>query len=453
MPDQVRVFVSHHHSPDEDAFTAQLVERLQAAGADVWVDTERIPSGDFVRKINEGMAGRQWLVLVMTPDALRSRWVQSEVDAAYRQVNAGRMLGIIPIVAAPCDEADIPLLWANLLRYDATHDVERAFTALVRAIGLGEQGVAAPPTPVSVSPAEGLPPLGPAPVPPGAAPALHLTPLSLYTLGFRGYLVRGVECVLPPICPVPGGVFTMGSDKAHDTAADDSETPQYLVPVGDFAIGQHPVTVAEYACAVRAQAVREPPPEKSWFSGTTDWKAQLTALDHPVECISWYDAVAYTRWLADATQQPWRLPTEAEWEKMARWDVRTGQARIYPWGDAFDAARCNTHPDTHETLLRRLEGSTTPVGRYPTGASPYGAQDVAGNVWEWTSSLDMPYPYNHRDGREDQNARGRRVLRGGCSVSDAADARAACRGSRAPDDFSSVYGFRLALAPLQTGST
>jgi hypothetical protein len=79
MADQVRVFVSHHHSPEEDAFTARLVADLEAAGADVWVDTAGITSDDFIKKINEGLTGRQWLVLVMTPQLLASRWVQEEV--------------------------------------------------------------------------------------------------------------------------------------------------------------------------------------------------------------------------------------------------------------------------------------------------------------------------------------------------------------------------------------
>ena len=83
--------------------------------------------------------------------------------------------------------------------------------------------------------------------------------MSLYNLGFRGYSVNGVECILPPLCPVPAGIFTMGSDKSRDKEAYDNETPQYPVEVDAFAIGQHPVTVAEYACAVRAKAVREPP--------------------------------------------------------------------------------------------------------------------------------------------------------------------------------------------------
>jgi hypothetical protein len=106
---------------------------------------------------------------------------------------------------------------------------------------------------------------------------LHLTPTSLYTLGFRGYAIGGVECILPPICPVPGGVFTMGSDKARDKEARDNETPQYPVSVGDVAIGQYPVTVAEYACVVRPKAVPEPPPFEL-YGKITDWRMQRTHL-------------------------------------------------------------------------------------------------------------------------------------------------------------------------------
>jgi formylglycine-generating enzyme required for sulfatase activity len=240
----------------------------------------------------------------------------------------------------------------------------------------------------------------------------------------------------------------MGSDKAHDTEARDDETPQHPVSIGDFAIGQYPVTVAEYACAVRATAgrataIREPP-DYEYIGKTTDWKAQLATLDHPVVCVSWQDAAAYAWWLAGVTQQPWRLPTEAEWEKMARWDTRTGQGRIYPWGDTFDAVRCNSSASGIDT--------TTPVGRYPTGASPYGAQDVAGNVYEWASSLYRPYPYQQGDGREDLIANDRRVLRGG-AWSGARGSRTASRTvDLTPNSLGDDIGFRLALAPLPAGS-
>ncbi len=105
MAEPVRVFVSHHHSPEEDAFTARLVADLKVAGADVWVDYQDVTSGSFPQRINDGLSGRQWLVLVMTPAALGSRWVQDEVNAGLHQVNGGRMRGVIPVVMTHCDEA------------------------------------------------------------------------------------------------------------------------------------------------------------------------------------------------------------------------------------------------------------------------------------------------------------------------------------------------------------
>jgi hypothetical protein len=136
MTEPVRIFVSHHHSPKEDAATARLVADLQAAGADVWVDYQGVESGSFVQKINEGLTGRQWLVLVMTKAALGSQWVQNEVNAALHQVALGRMHGVIPIMMTRCDDAVIPPLWAQLHRYDASKDYEPARDGLLRALGL-----------------------------------------------------------------------------------------------------------------------------------------------------------------------------------------------------------------------------------------------------------------------------------------------------------------------------
>jgi formylglycine-generating enzyme required for sulfatase activity len=226
----------------------------------------------------------------------------------------------------------------------------------------------------------------------------------------------------------------MGSDPKWDSQAYDGEKPQQRVTLAAFQIGTYPVTVAEYACAVQAKAVREPP-----RGLRMDWLTQLKQLDHPVVCISWQDATAYAAWLAEVTGQSWRLPTEAEWEMAARGT----DGRIYPWGDGFDTTHCNTDESDIKT--------TTPVGRYPTGASPCGPQEMAGNVWEWTSSLYKPYPYRADDGRERVDATGDRVLRGG-SVDDVArNARTACRFGDSPAGISSVFGLRLALAPGRTG--
>jgi formylglycine-generating enzyme required for sulfatase activity len=102
--------------------------------------------------------------------------------------------------------------------------------------------------------------------------------------------------------------------------------------------------------------------------------------------------------------------------------------------------------------LRTAAGrGTTPVGVYsPGGDSPYGVTDMAGNVWEWTSSLYRPYPYRPDDGREDPEAPGTRVLRGGSWYHVARDARCSCRYLNDPDTFNDRLGFRcvVRVAPV-----
>ncbi len=258
----------------------------------------------------------------------------------------------------------------------------------------------------------------------------NLLPYTLRQLGFTARSINGIEIIVLPLRDVPAGPFLMGSDKKKDKEASDDETPQHTVTLGAFQIGAYPVTVAEYACAVRAQAVKEPP-----ASGGISWQKQLGRLDHPVVCVSWHDVVAYAAWLAQVTGQPWRLPTEAEWEKAARGT----DGRIYPWGNTWDKTRANTRDGG--------PGTTTPVGAYADkgDASPYGAHDQAGNVWEWTSTLwGYNYPYNPSDGRENLQSTGSRVLRGGSWSSTPGDARAAFRNYVGPVLLYYGGGFRLA---------
>lgn len=151
-------------------------------------------------------------------------------------------------------------------------------------------------------------------------------------------------------------------------------------------------------------------------------------------CVSWKDARVYTTWLAKLTRQPWRLPSEAQWEKAAR----GGDGRLYPWGDTFDKARCNTS----ESGI----GTTTPAGRYPSGESPYRAQDMAGNVWEWTASeYATDYSISEREAAAGNAVN--RTLRGGSWNYVARNARAAYRNvSRGGDYRSGSRGVRLALS-------
>ena len=253
-------------------------------------------------------------------------------------------------------------------------------------------------------------------------------PPQLAQLGFVAEKRNGVAFIIPPVCQVSAGEFLMGSDKRRDSQASSDEQPQHRVNLAAYAIARFPVTVAEYACFVEGANHRRP----------NNWQQQMQKLDHPVVYVSWDDAVAYAAWLAKLTQQPWRLPTEAEWEKAARWDARAGVARLYPWGDTFDASRANTSEGG--------KGGTTAVGAYPNGASPYGAEEMAGNVWEWTHSLYKPYPYTASDGREVGNSTGNRTRRGGSWSYNAINARAAFRINGWPVNLDNYIGVRLALA-------
>jgi iron(II)-dependent oxidoreductase len=275
-------------------------------------------------------------------------------------------------------------------------------------------------------------------------------PERLERLGFEGRRTRsGVTHIIPPMRLIPAGAFTMGSD-ASDPQVLDSERGQYSVQLDAFAIGTYPVTAAEYACAVAADAVPAPPDTRypdhpfvmeAWRGQTLTWAVQTSQrADHPVVCVRWREARDYCRWLARVTGQRWRLPTEAEWEKAARWDVGATppHARVYPWGDQWDGALANTNDGG--------PGMTTPVGSYVDGASPYGCQDLVGGAWEWTSTIwyDMP-PYQRA---KHEKARGNeRVLRGGSWFDPPAYARAAYRDWLVWEDWGdwiAHWGFRLA---------
>ena len=267
--------------------------------------------------------------------------------------------------------------------------------------------------------------------------------MSLYDLGFRGRNIDSVECIIPPTVFVAEGIFAMGSNRSRDPLAFDDEFPAHPVNIGGFSLGTYPVTVAEYACAVRAEQLPEPQINDDPFVRSHEhritWEQQLQHPDHPVVNVSWNHAVAYVLWLAQVTEQSWRLPTEAEWEKAARWDASVQVARIFPWGDEWDRARANTLDGGSKT--------TVAVDAFVArgDASPYSAHAMAGNVWEWCSSLAKPYPYNIKDGRELMSSGGNRVMRGGSLKEIPRYARAASRINYHPSYARNTIGFRLAL--------
>ncbi len=240
----------------------------------------------------------------------------------------------------------------------------------------------------------------------------------------------------PEMILIPAGEFVMGSDPRGAEFAPADEQPRHTLTLPAYYLAKTPVTNRQYLDFVQATGHHPP---VYWADGAfPDGQA-----DHPVVSVSWYDALAYCRWLASVTNRPYTLPSEAEWEKAARGT----DGRIYPWGNLWDGKRCNTYENRRN--------ATTPVTAYPLGASPYGVLDMLGNVWEWTRSLwgdgelepQYKYPYDPTDGRENMEAgvNVRRVLRGGSFNYTRDTARCACRNRLRPDSVAWYVGFRVAL--------
>ena len=233
---------------------------------------------------------------------------------------------------------------------------------------------------------------------------------------------------------VPAGPFTMGRD---DGPAD--ERPAHSVTLPDFRIDRLPVTNRRFAGFLNAAGPLTARGEHRYDSDDADarihrvngvWQADAGYAEHPVVEVSWAGARDFCQWSGA------RLPTEAEWEKAAR----GSDQRRYPWG--------NAPPDARRARFAAGWNATLPVTAHSSGASPYGALDMAGNAWEWVSSAYGPYPYRADDGREDPEPGPVRATRGGGHDASAAEITTTQRGrqlSRSPRAGHHNIGFRCAV--------
>ena len=242
---------------------------------------------------------------------------------------------------------------------------------------------------------------------------------------------------------IPAGPFVMGSNEYCN------ETPQHTLTLPRYYMARYAVTVAQWRAFVEARG--HTPKEADSLRGLAN---------HSVVWITWHEALAYCHWLTEClrawsgTPEPLAtllrqegcrvlLPSEAEWEKAARGT----DARQYPWGADADPNGANCW----DTGI----GAITPVGCFPQGTSPYGLEDMSGNVWEWTRSLwgensaasTFAYPYNPQDGREQLQAPDAilRVLRGGVYWDPSQSVRCAYRDRNDARDFHYGIGFRVVV--------
>jgi formylglycine-generating enzyme required for sulfatase activity len=227
----------------------------------------------------------------------------------------------------------------------------------------------------------------------------------------------------------PQGEFTMGSESYYD-----DEKPIHKVTLDAYWIDQTEVTNAMYAKCVAAGVCKEPSDKSSATHSSYYGNSEFG--DYPVIYVDWNMAKTYCEtWRGD------KLPTEAEWEKAASWDDAAKTKRIYSWGDSIDCSYANYYDSKAN---KYCIGDTTKVGSYESGKSPYGLYDMAGNVWEWVSSLYKPYLYSTIDGREDLASSGSRVLRGGSWINYENNVRSTDRYGDTPDLINVNVGFRCA---------
>jgi formylglycine-generating enzyme required for sulfatase activity len=253
---------------------------------------------------------------------------------------------------------------------------------------------------------------------------------------------------------VPAGPFRMGS---AENEGDEDERPQHEVVLPAFYMARYPVTVQQLSAFVADSSYE-----------LQDRRALEGFSNHPVVYVTWFEALAYCRWLGgklkgeaaerlarggqeSEPRELWEglasgrlavsLPSEAEWEKAARGT----DGRSYPWSDDFDPDRAN--------VFESGVGEVSAVGCFPGGASPSGCEEMSGNVWEWTRSLWEDYPYVREDGREDLKASPKRlrVLRGGSCFGVTRLARRAYRFRDVPEFRNLDVGFRVVVLPFSSG--
>lgn len=255
---------------------------------------------------------------------------------------------------------------------------------------------------------------------------------------------------------IAGGLFDLGY--AGDGFAFDNEKPQHPVYMVDYSIDRSPVTNSDYLAFIEDGGYQD---YRWWLSEgwaavqREGWQAPLywetddgngwlihgfngvnpvsERANSPVCHVSFFEASAYARWAGK------RLPTEAEWEKAACLDPATGQKKSFPWGEA---------PVTPEraNFLESYLWETAPAGSLEQGRSPYGCDQMLGDVWQWTISDYSPYPGFKTDFDEynDKWFIGQRVLRGGSYATPAPHIRTTYRNFFHPEERWMTSGFRCA---------
>jgi formylglycine-generating enzyme required for sulfatase activity len=419
MPgEETTFFVSYAHVREDQEFALRLAKELRADGANLWVDRLDIGYGEkWDRAVQQALNSCKGMLVILSPEAVDSDNVMDEINYAIE--NRKR---IVPVVFRECE---VPFRLRRVQYIDLTAVDEAAGMTAVRVVLGIVPGRKGPASGSLTGASRGSGPRADAEWAgqdeearrePEAARAqedaalgqerrtkvatadvsllvgeaeeagtertrrAQERPVNWRRMAF--WVMLGVVALLAVVIvlwayeprgmaemvKVPAGDFLMGCNETVDQECGWAETrDERSVYVDAFSIDRTEVTVARYRECVRAGKCEDPgtrsdaPP--GYQGSRCNW-VEAGKDDHPINCVDWFQANTYCEWARK------RLPTGAEWEKAARGT----DGRIYPWGNQWSDSKGNAGGS-----------GTMPVGSFPSGASPYGALDMAGNVWEWVS--------------------------------------------------------------------
>ncbi len=388
MPQTPKFFITH--SFKDNAFARCLTDDFRAHGLDGFFDVYSLKPGDMISvEISRGLEECDIYVPILSRAALKSPWCEEEINAA---ITLSKMPGrrgcprIVPVLVEDCaDEMPLFLRTRLYVKFAGRYD-----DALGELLSKGF-GVA-----VEATKAQSL-----------AMRSSWRTALIVVSI-LAGFLLLAftgsklIEILARPgigstkislidgatMAYVPAGKFTMGSNDYSD------EKPPHTVSLDAFWIDKSEVTNALFKRCVEVGKCSAP--SQSSSSTRSFYFGNSQFVNYPVIYVTWDDANKYCTWASK------RLPTEAQWEKAARGT----DGRVYPWGNTYDKNRLNAESTV---------GDTTEVGKFPSGASPYGALDMAGNVQEWVADW---YDKEYYGNSPNQNPKGPpsgnyHILRGG----------------------------------------
>ncbi|MEK6221509.1 MAG: SUMF1/EgtB/PvdO family nonheme iron enzyme, partial [Chloroflexota bacterium] len=323
------IFLSH--SQKDNDIMLQVKKHLEGAGFSVWIDEDlERGSPDRQKAIEVSIRECYCLVVLLSPDSFKSKWVRKEVSLA-----AQMQRWVLPILIRGERKEMIPIALEKAQYIDLRSDMEMGLIKLVEK--LEEKGLQNNPE-IDTNLDRKINPIDTTKKP-------STSPIE------KALLIGPDTPAEIEWVHIPAGKFIVGSNEEGAI-----EQPYF--------IGKYPVTNSQYKKFV--DAVPEQAVPHMWDPLTKEYP--IGKGSHPATYVSWYDAESFCKWNGG------RLPTELEWEKAARGET----GLMFPWGNDWEDGK---YANTIEIKNR----DTTPVDQYPAGASPYGVMDLSGNVWEWTN--------------------------------------------------------------------